>query len=211
MADECNRIDKRLPFVQILKKYPILLEKNATPAANALKDVAMSSLINDCKGILTGEELTPKNLRKRINNLKTDFKKKYDKNATGNRPISQKEWEKVFGELLQENSNPTYHEIENAASVGFNRPSQEIPSTSTNAPSDINNVTNNNNVTQASTNAGVPGVNRSITKKKSNNHLVPHLETSETKTMTLHQLQRTVLLEQLKLIRTQQHNEDRKR
>ncbi|KAL1489928.1 hypothetical protein ABEB36_003924 [Hypothenemus hampei] len=123
---------------------------------------------------------------KKISNMKGEVKKKFDLNRTGNKKINYKLWEKQLLAILEVERNPVFAKIPGAMSVGLNN-SQDIlvePTSSKSHPPS-------------------PTVTFTV-KKQKNTSFCTSLETSETKNLSTSQLQRLVLLEQLKLIRMQQ-------
>lgn len=141
-------------------------------------------------GKVFGKETTVKKLQKKIHNLKGDLKKKNDKNATGNKKIVLKDWEKKLLMLLEVDTNPTFTKIPGAKSVGTPNDNAQSPGTSNSTTS-------------------VEQLSRlcSSTSGKRQKVQLQLFETEETKNLGNAELQRLVLLEQLQLIRMQKEKE----
>lgn len=78
--------DSQSKFINILKNHRILLNKSQTPSVKVAKDKAMSELLKMYK-IEFGEAMSSKQMMKKISNMKTEVKKKFDIHATGNKTI----------------------------------------------------------------------------------------------------------------------------
>lgn len=59
----------------------------------------------------TGENIPLEKLKKQLNNMKTELKKKTDKTATGNKKIKLKEWEKELLKLQDPDDNPVFNKV----------------------------------------------------------------------------------------------------
>jgi predicted DNA binding protein len=97
-------------FVKILKKNPIVFEKSQIPKVKALKDQALMSMKNEFE-VVFGEATDISKILKKINNMKTEVKKKHDVNRTGNKKIKMKQWESELLELMKSTTNPTMSTI----------------------------------------------------------------------------------------------------
>jgi hypothetical protein len=75
--------------VSVLKKHSTLLNKSQLPGVKTKKAAAMTGFIKDYNE-LTVTMLTTAKLLKKINNMKTEVKKKSDARKTGNKPITLK-------------------------------------------------------------------------------------------------------------------------
>ncbi|KAF5302521.1 hypothetical protein FQR65_LT00893 [Abscondita terminalis] len=185
-------IDKQLMFFHKLKEHKILLNKSQVPQVKLGKEAALKVLVPQYKDIFN-ISLTTKQLSKKISNMKVEIKKKFDVNKTGNKPMVFKPWEKLFLEMLDVQNNPVFKKIPGAISAGADEQiSLDKPST---ASSDLP-------IPAAAACTVIP------TKKVKISYNLP--ETDETKKLSTAELQRLVLLEQLKLCRMQQE-EIRKR
>ncbi|CAH1993887.1 unnamed protein product [Acanthoscelides obtectus] len=119
--------------------------------------------------------------------MKTEIKKKFNINKTGNKAIIYKSWEKLLMEMLEVHKNPIFKKIPGAVSVGANE-SITLDGASTSAISD--------------TLAPLSAKEITIPAKKIKMSHLP--ETEETQKLSNAELQRLALLEQLKLCRMQQ-------
>ena len=99
--------DKQMCFVILLKEHKVLLEKSQVPAVKAAKQKALRVMLCSYQQN-TGVALSEKQLMKKINNVKTELRKKTDLNKTGNRKITLKPWEKLLLELLDYEKNPAF-------------------------------------------------------------------------------------------------------
>ncbi|CAH2001648.1 unnamed protein product [Acanthoscelides obtectus] len=118
--------------------------------------------------------------------MKTEIKKKFDINKTGNQVIIYKSWEKLLMEMLEIHKNPIFKKIPGAVSVGANE-SITLAESSTSAISDTLAPSSAKEIT-------IPA--KKIEKS--------HLPETETQKLSTAELQRLVLLEQLKCCRMQQ-------
>lgn len=75
---------KQSRFIALLKQYKILFNKSQLPK---IKEAKEKSLIEVCDLYMKtfGKELNVKQLKKKIQNMKNEVKKKSDINATGNK------------------------------------------------------------------------------------------------------------------------------
>ena len=69
--------NKQERFISILKKWPILLTKSQTPNSREKKKAALSKFASQY-AIDYGESMTEPKILKKINNMKTEIKKKTD-------------------------------------------------------------------------------------------------------------------------------------
>jgi hypothetical protein len=102
--------DKQLEFVQLLKKWPILLDKSQVPAVKEGKRKAADRMLIRLELDLA-MTMNEKSLMKKINNMKTKIKEKIDKNKTGNKKIILCAWEKEFAVLIDVGGNPVFNKI----------------------------------------------------------------------------------------------------
>lgn len=177
-------------FVELLSKYPVLLNKSQVPKIKIEKDKALLAVVKAYSKTF-GKEITPKQIQKKIHNLKGDIKKKTDINATGNEKIILKEWEQKLLLLLDTGNNPTFNKIPGALQAGI-------------STAVVVEDTNNNNCKERKTDMP-PSVVTSVKRQKIQLQL---FETEETKNLGNAELQRLVLLEQLQLIRLQKKKEE---
>lgn len=187
----------RLIFVKLLKKYKVLLSKSMIPTIVQAKEKAWK----DCKDEFiktSGTNTTVEKLKKILNNMKTDVKKKTDKKVTGNKKIKLQEWEEEFLKLSDYEKNPVFVKIPGACSMGTenDKPNTSKHSTEINMGTQL---TENNMDTQ------MPSPTRTVQKRP--HKLILKQETDETKNLSTQELQRLVLLEQLNVARWQAKRE----
>lgn len=102
--------DSQGTFVSILKKYRVLFNKSQLPKVKDEKEKALLEVMAEYQKQL-GKMISEKQLRKKIQNMKTEIKKKTDKTATGNRKIILKGWEEDFLHLLSAEQNPVFNKV----------------------------------------------------------------------------------------------------
>ncbi|XP_063931272.1 uncharacterized protein LOC135143346 [Zophobas morio] len=188
IIESAEKSNKQEQFVSLLKKWPILLSKSQTPAKRVQKKEALkefsNAYLNNC-----GEQLTNEKILKKINNMKTELKKKSDMNRTGNEKNVLKSWEETLLKLINgtNEKNPTIYRIPGAAAAGT---SKEVEAVELNS-------------------AHITTLPLPPKRKCTSTELAA--ETDETRVLSLSELQRLVLLEQLKLIKMQQKEIENKR
>ncbi|KAG8307398.1 hypothetical protein J6590_023169 [Homalodisca vitripennis] len=163
------------------------------PKLKKQKEQAYSKMIMEYGkeyGKVFGKEITIKKLQKKIYNLKGDLKKKNDRNATSNKKIVLKDWEKKLLMLFEVDKNPTFTTVPGAQSAGTRNDNAQSSSASASATC----------VEQLSTPCGSTSGKRQKVQLQLN-------ETEETKNLENADLQQLVLLEQLQLIRMQKEKE----
>lgn len=102
--------DSQLKFVMLLAEHKILCSKSQLPKIRDEKERSVSVLRNEFLKHV-GKDITEKQLKKKIQNMKTEVKKKTDKNATGNKKVVLKDWEKILLDLLSSDENPVFNKI----------------------------------------------------------------------------------------------------
>lgn len=193
--------DTRAAFVSLLKDNSVVLKKSMLPAIQKAKEKAWVSLAR-IFSINTGREITVNQLKKLLNNMKSSIKKKADVNTTGNKPIKLLAWEKDFMKLLQADENPTFCKVTGALCVGLET---DIPSSSkcTSVEDEIDGDLEE--VETRNQNEKTNAIDQSTKKVVKKRRLTA--ETKETEKLTTGQLQRLLLLEQIKLTRLQSQRE----
>lgn len=179
-----DKIVDRSLFVRLLSENPVVVEKSKTPSAVAAKKTAWDSITKEYFRA-TGKKTTPKSLAKMLNNMKTKIKIKTDKKATGNQNVILKDWEKDFLNILSQKESPIFQKIPRYTSVGL---------TTERHLNKNNNIDIVHQVT--SQNIATPILNEG-------DNIVMLYETDETKDLTIPQLQRVVLLQQMELQKIQ--------
>jgi hypothetical protein len=94
--------DKQLTFANMLKGYPVALEKSQLPKAKERKQKALEEM-----AVLMGNGATSAQILKKINNMKAAVRAITDLNKTGNKKIKMKPWQKVLASLMDIDLNPT--------------------------------------------------------------------------------------------------------
>lgn len=191
MSEEDDVIANRLLLVNLLKSYPVILEKSMLPKMVAAREKAWE-LIKDEFINKTGKPITIVQLKKLLNNMKQVVKKKTDLKATGNKPISISGWEQQLFELLQNNENPVYCKVPGSLSIGVGLPSMES-SIDTHS---LEEVAEHEEEQQPT-----PLLKTVIEKKKLPKKRKLNAETDETANLTTGDLQRLLLIEQIRLTR----------
>lgn len=180
--NEQNDNSSQLAFVLLIKQEPILLSKSQTPSVKTAKVEALNRFLKACQ-VHFGKVFTAEQIRKKINNMKTEIKKKTDMKATGNKKIILKNWEQEFLKLLDtEGTNPSVSSIPGGVAT-LNLQVQKEGQ----GPSIV--LDSSENISK----------NQSTHQKK--RLKLEKYETEETKHLTTTELQRLVLLEQLQYIR----------
>ena len=99
-----------LTFVNVLEKFPVLLNKSKLPEIKAEKKNALEELSRDFSASI-GKVVDTKQCLKKVNNLKARVKEKSDIKRTGNRPISLLAWETKMLQILKEDTNPVFNQV----------------------------------------------------------------------------------------------------
>ncbi|XP_050313670.1 uncharacterized protein LOC126748458 [Anthonomus grandis grandis] len=108
--------------MEILESYNIIFNKSQVPKIKEQKEQAYKEIHQ--KYILQiGRDLTEKQLKKKIQNMKIELKKKTDKTATGKRKIVLNAWEKQLLALMEGQENPVFQKVPGAISVEQPQPS----------------------------------------------------------------------------------------
>lgn len=88
----------RIAFVNALKENNILLNRSLSAKIVLKKDKAWSNVRISCEKSV-GKTTFIDQLKKMLNNMKTEIKKKTDRNQPGIRPIKLHSWGKDFFKL----------------------------------------------------------------------------------------------------------------
>lgn len=180
LSDEVEN-DPQLEFVLMLKDFKILFNKSMLPEIKTKKEEAVKLLQKRYESTF-GKNITSMQIRKKLNNMKTEVKKIIDKKKTGNKKIVLKKWQKIFSECLNVEENPIFIEIPGGLSTGLGslNKRQHEASSSFKTCSTI-----------------------SSPKQKKNKFD----ESAETKSLSITELQRLVLVKHLNLINIQTEKE----
>nr|CAH7732342.1 unnamed protein product [Callosobruchus chinensis] len=97
--NETSDRHSKMIFVSLIKDHQVVLNKSMLPEMVAAKEKAWNEVNTEySEGI--GKTVIIAQLKKLLNNRKTDIKKKTDANATGNKPIKVNKWESEFLEIV---------------------------------------------------------------------------------------------------------------
>lgn len=98
-------------FLKIVKNVGrCLLSKQQTPEMKKKKDEAMRLVTQSCLDKYQ-KDLTSKQVKRKLDNLKSRLKSKIDRNKTGNKPISLNSADELLMELLDGTSNPSITQL----------------------------------------------------------------------------------------------------
>lgn len=101
---------KQSMFVSLLKGKQALFSKSQLPSAKGKKEDILKNLKQEYE-LKFGKEISEKQLMKKINNMKTEVRKKADINKTGNKKIRLKAWQNELLILMDSESNPTFVQV----------------------------------------------------------------------------------------------------
>ncbi|KAK9730372.1 Myb/SANT-like DNA-binding domain [Popillia japonica] len=104
------KISSNQKLMEILESYNIIFNKSQVPKIKEKKAQAYKEIHQ--KYILQiGRDLTEKQLKKKIQNMKTELKKKTDKTATGNKKIVLNAYEKQLLALMEGQENLVFQKV----------------------------------------------------------------------------------------------------
>ncbi|CAH1977647.1 unnamed protein product [Acanthoscelides obtectus] len=103
---EDHSSENQTVFVNIIKQYPVLLEKSNIPEIKNKRRKAVEEIKEKVEAEL-GVKYNEGHIWKKIQNIKTRLKVKTDRNQTGSKPIKLKGWEQELFNFLQGESNPS--------------------------------------------------------------------------------------------------------
>lgn len=190
VEDKTTSLDRSV-FSKLILLHPVICEKSQIPTSVAAKKSAWKTIVEEYSSVV-GKAVTEAQLKKLLSNIKTNIKKKTDTKETGNRKIKLKPWESELYDLFSTRENPTFCKVPGSINIGtphakvVEQDSAGIALEITNKPS-------------PSTSAGKM---RKINRES--------YETEQTKDLSVPQLQRIVLLQQMELQKMQIENEKRK-
>lgn len=103
------KFDTKL-FVQLIEeKGLVLLKKSNTPAMKKLKNTALAEISHELSR--SGTKYGPKQVQKKLSNLRLRVKNKTDMNRSGNRKIVLSQPESQLFKLMQGEQNPSLTEV----------------------------------------------------------------------------------------------------
>ncbi|KAG8250153.1 hypothetical protein J6590_104381 [Homalodisca vitripennis] len=199
-AGDCADVERdvvnRTLFVRLLSENSVVVEKSKVPSVMCAKKKAWDIICSEYSKA-TGKIVTPAQLSKMLNNMKTKIKKKTDRTATGNKKIKLKDWEKEFLLLLTQEENPVFKKVPGAASVGIcEGESAKNTTSSKQKGADNMEVEHQPSCSVITSKQPVVAVRKGAKR-------LSMLETDETRDMSTPQLQRAVLLQQMELQKIQ--------
>ncbi|XP_050310441.1 uncharacterized protein LOC126746306 [Anthonomus grandis grandis] len=193
--EETEVCESQMGFVNMLRDVPILLSKSQTPAVRKSKSQAIE-LINKQWKLNFGSQITTSQMYKKINNMKSKLKKKTDINRTGNKKIVLQDWEKILLEIMEGNTNPVLAKVPGALSVGIQQTETKIGHEDT-----IPRQSTSASETSAANDDAISTVQHAPKKKEHNKGSpLEEYETNVTKQLSNNELQRLVLLKQLRVL-----------
>lgn len=192
--------DSRSVLVAQLKEHSVVLNKSMLPKCVKEKELAWEKIK---AGFLknTGKFVTLDQLKKILQNMKSAVKKKTDLNATGNRPMKLLTWEREFLDLLNSDESPVFQKVPGAVAVGVGLTNK--PNVNSTIGEDVNDSQEANG--SCLKRGFSSNRNENIEKKKKMR--IPS-ETEETAKFTTSELQRWLILEQIKLTQLQVKREE---
>lgn len=177
-----------LRFIEALSTHKVLFDKSQLPLIRKKKENSLIEMQESYQTIY-GKSINVKQLKKKIQNMKNELKKKTDMKATGNKKIVLKDWEKKLLDIIdKDDKNPTMHKIPGAAATGL-KPLENM---------EIQKPAEERRLVRPP-----PPPSYIITPSKPKKNKLEGKETDETAKLCTADLQRIVLLEQLKLTRMQ--------
>ncbi|KAG8288374.1 hypothetical protein J6590_018894 [Homalodisca vitripennis] len=183
-------LDRAL-FVKLVTQHPVIIEKSKTPSAVKAKKDAWKIVSEDYSSA-TGKVVTVVQLNKLLSNMKSNIKIKTDKKQTGNKPIKMKSWETEFHDFLSQGNNPVFSKVPGSISIG----TSSNPTTSATKTLAEVEQSDDENLSNEGT---VCGGKKTVTKVRKSAKTVMAYESDETKDLSIPQLQRIVLLQQMQL------------
>lgn len=185
--EEVTGCSDRQIFIELLKGHSIILQRGMTPALIKKKEKAWIEFHTEFMK-KTAKEIDMSKLKKKLNNIKTEIKRKTDKKHTGNKQIKLSEWEKDLLDLLAYEENPEFAKVPGAIAVDtYEHENRE------------KHISNNSVISQNKEQKPV-SVKENLTASKK---ILEEAETEKTKVLSTPELQRLVLLEQLKVAHLQ--------
>lgn len=107
---EIEANDANSQFIMIIAEHKVIFNKSQVPMIKERKEKSLE-LIRIKYTQIFGKQITRQQLRKKIQNMKNEVKKKTDKMATGNKKIRLKSWENSLLTLMNTEENPVFTKI----------------------------------------------------------------------------------------------------
>lgn len=203
--DNKRNSDKSL-LVTLLSEHPVLFDKSRVPKVVSEKKSSWEKIVTDYSNA-TGVTVTQSQLNKTLQNIKTRVKTKIDTKATGNKKIKLKEWEKQLVSMMGAEVNPVFTKVQGSIALGIyeekqHKINQGLPE----------NTSETNDTISISPSGSLNAKVKTSTPQsyvRPGMKIVATYENDETKDMSTSQLQRVVLLQQLKLQQLQIEKEQK--
>lgn len=109
-TEDLQNDDLQLTFVTILEDFKIVLDKSLTPSNKSAKEAALKELLYYYNKN-TRHNLDLKQIKKKINNMKSKVKRLTDLKKTGNKKIKLNEWQQKFYNLWNGDENPVIQKV----------------------------------------------------------------------------------------------------
>lgn len=183
-------------FVNLLSENTVIFDKSRVPKIVTAKKNAWDKLCKQYSSA-TGIPVTPQQMIKMLNNMKSIVKKKTDLKETGNKPIKLKDWEKDLLLLLTQEDNPVFTKVPGGVALGLEA-KKKVPDTS-----EFEDLCVENDVETDFIQQNIDEPSTSSSSKFSRTVKKLPFETDDTKNLTTPQLQRQVLLQQMELQKIQ--------
>ena len=195
----------RILLVSLVRNHPVVLGKSMLPNAVVIKEKAWQAIFKEYI-THTGKSVTVDQLKKTLSNMKASVKRKADVRVTGNKKIKLLGWEKDFLECIQSEKNPVFCKVPGSLAVGTRQQQLGGAPSSQEASSESSQVLGRPS-TEFHPSVSEQGRRRTGVLQRPTKRLRSG-ETEETAAMSTSDLQRLVLVEQLKLIRLQTKSEE---
>lgn len=205
--EEDRRSSKRISFVNALKGNAVVLNRSLSAKTVTAKEKAWANICTKYEQSV-GKKVTLVQLKKMLNNMKNETKKKDDKRKTGNKQVKLQAWEKDFLAILEEYERPVIMKMPGAVSIGAEGKISSSPNETYDWDSSTTVLINGkqclptSNSESEKTPKAAEDAKRLLRKKTK--------DTDETCKLSTAELQRLVLNEQLRLIRFQMKREEMK-
>ncbi|KAJ4428706.1 hypothetical protein ANN_25699 [Periplaneta americana] len=191
-------------FIKILEQHPIIFSKSQLPDVKTMK----SKAIHDIKIKIQTQfniNLTDQQLSKKIQNMKARLKSKIDVKRIGNQPIVLKDWERKLLDIMQGRTNLAIGRLKGKPFTASSRTSTSKDGCDVNdgdsgsLPAEIPELVDDDDDPPTETPEQEPSTSAAPTRAKRKLE-----ETEETRDLSTNELQRLVLLKQLRVLQLQE-------